>query len=217
LLTVLATSSLAAIACAQAQPAPSTQPDAAPGYNWAQPHEREMRSVQGNEAASPNHRSAPGSMLDTGQSRTHPDTLRTAEAGPAGHWSNMAVESAPGQSLGTVSKVVPGVNGRESSGCVIVSGASGESVAVPYRTAHSLMRDGKLVLNRARFEQAPKATAEDLQNSSDHAWRVKADHYWMRKGHGHTMRSSAREGGPRGGGSPLGALRLPISLRPWAQ
>jgi hypothetical protein len=187
LLTVLAASSLAAIAYAQTQPAPSTQPNAAPGYNKAQPHERETRSVQGNEAASPDRRSAPGSMLNTGQSRTHTDSLRTAEAGPSGHWSNMSVESASGQSLGTVSKVVPGLNGRKSSGYVIVSGSSGESVAVPYRTAHSMMRDGKLVLNRARFEHAPKVTDEDLQNSSDHAWRVKADHYWMHKGHGHTM------------------------------
>lgn len=186
LLTALAASSLAALAYAQTQPAPSTQPNAAPGYNRTQPHEREMRSVQGNEAASPDRRSAPGSMLDTGQSRTHADSLRTAAAGPAGHWSNMSVESASGQSLGTVSKVVPGLNGRQSSGYVIVSSSNGESVAVPYRTAHSMTRDGKLVLNRTRFEHAPKVTDEDLQNSSDHAWRVKADHYWMHKGHGHT-------------------------------
>lgn len=187
LLTVLAASSLVTIAYAQTQPAPSTQPNAAPGYNKAQPHERQMRSVPGNEAASPERRSAPGSMLDTGQSRTHANSLRTAEAGGAAHWSNMSVESASGKSLGTISKVVPGLNGRKSSGYVIVSGSSGESVAVPYRTAHSMMRDGKLVLNRTRFEHAPKVTDEDLQNSSDHAWRVQADHYWMRKGHGHAM------------------------------
>ncbi len=187
LLTVFAASSLAAIAYAQTQPAPSTQPNAAPGYNKAQPHERQMRSVSGNEAASPERRSAPGSLLNTGQSRTHTKSVRTAEAGAAGHWSNMSVESASGKSLGTVSKVVPGLNGRKSSGYVIVSGSSGQSVAVPYPTAHSMMRHGKLVRNRARFEHAPKGTDEDLQNSSDRAWRGRADHYWMRKGHGHTM------------------------------
>jgi hypothetical protein len=185
LLTVLAASSLAAIAYAQTQPAPSTQPSAAPGYNQTKPHQREMTSVQGNEAASPEKRSAPGSVLNTGQSRTHTDTLRTAEAGPAGDWSNMSVQSASGQSLGSVSQVVRGLNGRKSSGYVIVAGSSGESVAVPYPTAHSMVRDGKLVLNRSRFEHAPKVTQEDLRNSADHAWRVKADHYWMQKRSGH--------------------------------
>jgi hypothetical protein len=185
LLTIFAASSLAAIAYAQTQPAPSTQPSAAPGYNKAEPHQREMTSVQGDEARAPNKRSAPGSVLDTGQSRTRAATLRTAEAGSSGHWSNMPVESSTGQSLGSVSRVVPGLNGRKSSGYVLVSGSNGETVPVPYRMANSMVRDGKLVLNHSRFEHAPKVTPEDLQNSSDHAWRTEADRYWRRKGRSH--------------------------------
>lgn len=182
LLTVLAASSLAAIAYAQTQPAPSTQPNAAPGYNKAKPHQRDMTTVEGNEAASPKARSAPGSALNTGQTRTQADTLRTAAAGPAGHsWSNMPVESSSGQSLGSVSEVVPGLNGSDSSGYVVVSGANGKSVPVPYQTAHSMVRDGKLVLSQSRFEHAPEVTPEDLQNRSDRAWRAKADRYWMHK------------------------------------
>lgn len=182
LLTVLAASSLAAIAYAQTQPAPSTQPNAAPGYNQAKPHQRDMTTVEGNEAASPKGRSAPGSALNTGQTRTQADTLRTASAGRT--WSNMPVESSAGQSLGSVSKVIPGLNGSDSSGYVVVSGTNGKSVAVPYQTAHSMVRNGKLVLSQSRFEHAPKVTPEDLQNSSDRAWRAKADRYWMHKGHG---------------------------------
>ncbi|MGH8287446.1 MAG: hypothetical protein ACREV7_00245 [Steroidobacteraceae bacterium] len=178
LLTVLAASSLAAIAYAQTQPAPSNQPTAAPGYNKANPHERQMKSV-GHETASPNSRSAPGSGLNTAPTR-----MRMAEAGPAAHpWANMAVQSRSGQSLGSVSKVVPGLNGRKSSGYVLVSGASGMRVPVPYRTADSMVRDGKLVLSQSRFEHAPKVTQEDLQNRADHAWRIKADHYWMHQRH----------------------------------
>jgi hypothetical protein len=208
LLIVLAASSLAGIAYAQTQPAPSNQPGAAPGYNTSHPHQREMKSVPGNEAASPGSRPAPGSGLTTAQTggqtaphrktapgmalstpassqRNHAQALRMAEAGPGAggnSWSNMAVESSSGQSLGSVSKVVPGLNGRRSSGYVVVSGANGMSVPVPYRTAHSMVRDGKLVLSQSRFEHAPKVTQEDLQNTSDHAWRIKADHYWMRTG-----------------------------------
>ena len=185
-LTVLAASSLAGIAYAQTQPAPSTQPNAAPGYNTARPHQRQMTTVEGSRSeASPKDRSAPGSALNTGQTQTQNATVRTAEAGAAGHsWSNMPVESSSGQSLGSVSKVVPGLNGQQTSGYVVVSGSGGESVPVPYRTANSMVRDGKLVLSQSRLEHAPKVTEEDLQNASDHAWRVKADQYWMRKGHG---------------------------------
>jgi len=144
-----------------------------------------MTTIQGNSAtASPGSRSAPGSALNTGQTQTQDATVRTAEAGPAGghSWSNMPVESASGQSLGSVSHVVPGLNGKRSAGYVVVSGSNGESVPVPYKTAHSMVRDGKLVLSQSRFEHAPKVTQDDLQNSSDHSWRVKADRYWMHQG-----------------------------------
>lgn len=208
LLTVLAASSLAAIAYAQTQPAPSNQPNTAPGYNKAKPHQREMKSVRGNETASPGSRSAPGTGLTTSQtgsmaspnSKSAPgarlttpasssgeagEATRMAEGGPAAHaWSNMPVESPSGQSLGSVSKVVPGLNGQMSSGYVVVSGPNGRSVPVPFRKASSMVRNGKLVLSQSRFEQAPKLTPEDLQNSSDRAWRAKADRYWMRKGRG---------------------------------
>lgn len=212
LLTILAASSLAGIAYAQTQPAPSTQPSAAPGYNTSNPHQREMKSARGNENASPNSRAAPGAELTTPQtqstpgngmapakgrsapgsaltssasSRRNPHTgLRLAETGPAGHaWANMPVESSSGQSLGSVSNVLPGLNGKESSGYVLVAGANGMSVPVPYATAHSMVRGGKLVLSSSRFEHAPRVSQEDLQNSADHAWRVKADHYWEHKGH----------------------------------
>lgn len=196
LLTVLAASSLAGIAYAQTQPAPSNQPNAAPGYNTAHPHERRMTTVQGaNESAPAQSRSAPGSALSGGQTRTRSETLRTAEAGPSagGHWSNMPVQSSSGQSLGSVSKVVPGLNGRRSSGYVLVSGSDGQSVAVPYPTANHMVRDGKLVLSQSRFDHAPKVTRQDLKNNANRTWRVKADHYWMHEGKGHGQMQSMQK------------------------
>ena len=74
--------------------------------------------------------------------------------------------------------------GRRPSRHVLVSGANGESVPVPYRTASAVVKDGKLALSQSRFEHAPKVTREDLENPSDHAWRVKADRYWRSTAHG---------------------------------
>jgi Ni/Co efflux regulator RcnB len=213
LFIALAASSLAGLAYAQTQPAPSNQPNAPPGYNAQHPHQREMKSAGPRESSSPNNRSAPGSGLNTAETgsmasahsrtapgstlntpassrRNHSQAMKMASAGPAGghSWSNMPVQTPSGQSLGSVSRVIPGLNGRPSSGYVLVSGAHGMSVPVSYRTAESMVRDGKLVLQRSRFEHAPKVTQEDLQNPSDHAWRVKADRYWTAKGHGRMHR-----------------------------
>jgi hypothetical protein len=188
LLSILAASSLAGIAYAQTQPVPSNQPSAAPGYNTSKPHQRQMTTVESkkSEEASGKSRAAPGSALSSGQSQTQSEPLRTAEAGAGGHsWSNMPVESTSGQSLGSVSQVVPGLNGQRSSGYIMVSGADNMSVPVPYRTASSMVRDGKLVLSPSRLEHAPKIAPEDMQNSADHSWRVKADKYWMRKSQSH--------------------------------
>ena len=60
--------------------------------------------------------------------------------------------------------------------------ANGESVPVPHETAHSMVRDGKLILSQSRFEHAPKVSRQDLESSSDHSWRVKADRYWDGQG-----------------------------------
>jgi hypothetical protein len=185
LIAVLAASSLAGIAYAQTQPAPSNNPGAAPGYNTSKPHQRQMTTVESkkNETASPNARPAPGAALNPGASASQSGTLRTAEAGAGGHaWTNMPVESSSGQSLGSVSHVVPGLNGQQSSGYVVVSGADNMSVPVPYRMASAMVRDGKLVLSPSQLEHAPKIAPEDMQNSADHSWRVKADRYWMHKG-----------------------------------
>jgi hypothetical protein len=206
LVFLLAASSLAGLACAQTQPSPSNQPNAPPGYNAHHPHAREMKSAGPREAASPNDRAAPGSGLETSQTgsmasprshtapgsalntsassqRRHGEAMKMASAGPAGarSWSHMRVQTPSGQSLGSVSRVVPGLNGRPSSGYVLVSGPHGVSVPVAYRTAQSMVRNGKLVLSRSQFEHAPKVTREDLKNRSDHAWRVKADRYWSAK------------------------------------
>lgn len=195
LLSVLAASSLAGLAYAQPQTAPPAQPATsppaaapAPGYNTSNPssasspHQRQVTGMHAHEAP-PNESAGPAAAASPHQTRS----LRMAETGPAGvhSWSNMTVESPSGQSLGTVSNVIPGLNGRKTSGYVLVSGSNGMSVPVPYRTANSMVRDGKLILRQSRLEHAPKVSQEDLQNRADHAWRVKADRYWMRKGHRH--------------------------------
>ena len=183
-LTVLAASSLAGIAYAQTQPAPSSQPGASPGYNTPNPQEQQqMKTAPSQE--SPESQSQESQSQESQESKHE----RMAAAGTGGQsWSDMQVENGSGESIGKVSKVIPGLDGKDESGYVLVTGANGENVPVPYRTAHSMVRDGKLVLSQPRFTQAPRVTEEDLENSADHAWREKADHFWLRKPHSHKFK-----------------------------
>jgi hypothetical protein len=193
LLISLAASSLAGIAFAQTQTAPSTtQPGTAPppatapapGYNTSSPssasspHQRSVTGMRANEAP-PN----PNPGATAAASPHQQQSLRMAEAGRGGpSWSNMPVETRSGQSLGSVSSVVPGMNGKTSSGYVLISGSNGMSTPVPYRTASSMVRNGKLILSQSKLERAPKVTQEDLQNTSDRTWQRKVNRYWMRHG-----------------------------------
>ncbi len=196
LLSVLAASSLAGIAYGQTQTAPATSPSAqsntppsatapAPGYNTStpssasSPHQRAVTGTRSHEAP-PSSNPGPAAAASPHQNQT----LRMAETDSGQSWMSMPVETSSGQSLGSVSSVVPGLNGHKNSGYVVVSGSNGMSVPVPYRTANSMVRDGKLILSQSRFEHAPKVTQQDLQNSADHTWRMKADQYWKAEGHG---------------------------------
>ncbi|MGH8170955.1 MAG: hypothetical protein ACRETJ_10505, partial [Steroidobacteraceae bacterium] len=168
LLGILAASSLAGIAYGQTQTAPSSTPSAqsntpppaaapAPGYNTSNPssasspHQRAVTGMRSHEAPTSSN---PG---PTAAASPHQNqSLRMAAAGSGGKtWTSMPVETRSGQSLGSVSNVVPGLNGHKSSGYVVVSGSNGMSVPVPYRTANAMVRDGKLILSQSRFEHAP--------------------------------------------------------------
>src|SRR5512146_902209 len=123
LLSVLAASSLAGYAYAQNQAAPSTQPGTnppaaapAPGYNTSKPssasspHQRSVTRMRAHEAP-PNANPGPTAAASPHQS----ESLRMAEAGSGGHaWSNMPVQTPSGQSLGSVSNVIPGLNGQKT-------------------------------------------------------------------------------------------------------
>lgn len=124
----------------------------------------------------------------TGQRSTVDPTERRRDAtgntrmAAAGNVSaGMPVQSTSGEPLGAVRDVVP----RRSSGTpgyVVITLPKGGKTAVPYATAISTMRDGTIVLDRARLEGAPRVQDSQLQNHSDLSWERQADEYWSRRG-----------------------------------
>jgi hypothetical protein len=124
----------------------------------------------------------------TGQRSTVDPTERRRDAAgntrmaTAGNVSaGMPVQSTSGEPLGAVRDVVPRrASGRP--GYVVITLPKGGKTAVPYATAVSTMRDGTIVLDRARLEGAPRVQDSQLQNHSDHSWERQADEYWSRRG-----------------------------------
>jgi hypothetical protein len=64
----------------------------------------------------------------------------------------------------------------------VITLPKGGKTAVPYTTAVSTMRNGTIVLDRARLEGAPRVQDRQLQNHSDQSWQKQADRYWSRRG-----------------------------------
>ena len=94
--------------------------------------------------------------------------------------AGMPVQSTSGEPLGAVRDIVPRPSGRP--GYVVITLPKGGKTAVPYSTAVSTMRNGTIVLNRARLEGAPRVQDSDLRNHTDQSWQRKADQYWSRGG-----------------------------------
>ena len=91
--------------------------------------------------------------------------------------SGMLVKSPSGDVLGTVASIVPS-NTNSSDGFVVVAGAGGAAIPLPYSTASSHVKHDTLVVDKARFLNAPKVQQYQTEDGSSSVWERKADDYW---------------------------------------
>jgi hypothetical protein len=176
------------------RPSPDTQ--AAPGQDQStypgtgtqnpnaasSPHQRDVTSQPGNESP-PNPNPNPHAASSPHQRAV----TRLAEANIT---SGTAVQSETGSRLGFVANVVPGSSGTQQSGYVVIAGSGGTATPVPYGTASSMLKDGKIVIDRARFEGAPKVPQSKIGSTT--GWKKKADSYWGESG-SHTGQMSGED------------------------
>jgi hypothetical protein len=128
-------------------------------------------------ASSPHQRSATGkeeSDTGAGSSRMH-----TAAAGSV--TAGMGVQSTGGDSIGTVTDVVPSATSGSPAYIMIVT-TSGNTTAVPYATVAPMVRNDKIVMDRARLEGAPKVDVSQVQDRSDTQWQKQVNQYWKASG-----------------------------------
>ncbi len=90
----------------------------------------------------------------------------------------MQVRSETGDLLGNVASIVPGESNHE--GYVVVAGSDGVATPLPYGAAKAMVQNDTVVVNKARFEQAPKVQQYQTEDVTRAKWESKADHYWKR-------------------------------------
>jgi hypothetical protein len=91
----------------------------------------------------------------------------------------MVVKSPSGDILGTVATVIPSET-NSSDGYVVIAGARGSATPVPYSTATAHVSHDALVVDKARFLNAPKVQQYQTEDGSSTVWEKKADEYWKR-------------------------------------
>jgi hypothetical protein len=101
-----------------------------------------------------------------------------AAASPGNVAIGMQVKSPSGDVLGTVASIVPGKSSSE--GYVVIATPKGAAKPLPYSTASARVRDNSVVLDKARFEGAPKVQQFQAEDGPSTAWEEKADDYWKR-------------------------------------
>lgn len=93
--------------------------------------------------------------------------------------SGMLVKSPSGDVLGTVASIIPSET-NSSDGFVVIAGARGVAIPLPYSTASSHVQHDALVVDKSRLLNAPKVQQYQAEDGSSTVWEQKADAYWKR-------------------------------------
>jgi hypothetical protein len=133
----------------------------------------------GPDAPSENVRNpTPNPELDGASTVQRSGEFRMAAASPGNIATGMQVKSPAGDVLGTVASIVPGKSSSE--GYVVIATPKGSAKPLPYSIASAQVRNNSVVLDKARFQGAPKVQQFQAEDGPSTAWEEKADDYWKR-------------------------------------
>lgn len=120
----------------------------------------------------------PNPELDGASTAPRDGRIRMVAASPGNIDSGMRVKSTSGDLLGTVASIIPGNSHNE--GYVVIANSEGVATPLPYGTASSMVRRDTIVLDKARFVNAPKVQQYQTEDGSSTVWEEKAESYWKR-------------------------------------
>ncbi|MGH8177347.1 MAG: PRC-barrel domain-containing protein [Steroidobacter sp.] len=166
-------------------PTPSTNPAEGTAADRTQPGETRTREDARDPSTDP--RPSTSQAEGTAADRTQPGDTSTisgkaarspaAAASSAQQLVGASVVTKSDTPLGEVTDVV--FDAKQQPAFVIIS-AAGESAAVPYAAASSMMSGDKVVIDQSRLQSAPKVKQGEWRDQSSKKWQTDAKRYWER-------------------------------------
>jgi sporulation protein YlmC with PRC-barrel domain len=154
----------------------SPEPDAA-----SSPHQREATSTPttGQETA-PTQTPDPSAASSPHQ-REAVGATPGSTAAEAPKLVGLQVVTSSGEEIGAVTDVMADSATGAPTYVVIAAvpaSAGTDSTAIPYGTATSMVRDGKLIIEQEKLAGAPKVDSQALKDPASTAWQSESDSYW---------------------------------------
>jgi hypothetical protein len=109
------------------------------------------------------------------QGDTQASASATAGAGTGSLAIGLQVESETGEALGTVTDIV--ADPSTGAPLFVVISTQGETTAMPYAAATSMVQSDALVIERTRLASAPRVEQSELHEPSAD-WTTEANNYW---------------------------------------
>jgi len=158
-------------------PAPSTSPTEGTAADRTKPGET---PTQGTSRDVPQPRGpATDPAEGTAADRTPPSS-RAQEGGTTQpELVGLQVVSPSNAPIGKVVDVVFDSQGQPD---YVVIASQGNNAAVPFQTASSMIEGGKVIIDQARLQQAPKVDKGEWRDKEEGAWKDEATRYWEYQG-----------------------------------
>ncbi|MGH8286414.1 MAG: PRC-barrel domain-containing protein [Steroidobacteraceae bacterium] len=159
---------------------------AACAQNETTPDETDSRTTSTSSTTTPADSTSPaesttpadsssGSMSqDSSGAAASTDTSMAGSTAPVA--IGLKVETATGESLGTVIDIV--ADATTGAPLFVVISSEGETTAVPYAAANSMVQQDALVMDRSRLESAPRVDQGEWRDPASGDWTSEANGYW---------------------------------------
>jgi hypothetical protein len=176
-------------------PATQTQPNTDPDPSSASsPHQRDVTGQEKTDrtgktideappaanpdpsgAASPHQQDATRGPEGENERAAGKDRQLAGDTKPKDKLVGLIVETPDAQPIGSVVDIVRDDEGTPTH---VIVAMDNETTAVPYATASSMVRGGKVVMSQQRLAGAPKVTQTEWLDQSSSQWRTASERYW---------------------------------------
>ena len=142
-----------------------------PGTDEAPP----ATSSDPSSAASPHQRDAVQGPAGANERAAGKDKQIAGDTKPKDKLVGLSVETSAGEPLGSVVDIVRDKSGKPTYAVVAIDN---DTTAVPYDTAVSMVRNGKVIMSQSKLAGAPKVKQSEWLDQTSSTWRTQSDRYW---------------------------------------